>query len=185
MRGGAPMIVALLSGAVFGEVLTPLGWLGIALISGGIFSMAALGRGQRAGLWLALANTCVIATYTINDGLGARASGAPIGYTLWVCLLTAPPVMLVALWLRGRAILPSLVANWPLWLLGGAGTLGSYGVALWAMTLAPVALVAALRETSILFAVAISGLFLGEVVTVRRLLAVLVIGLGAAVLRLS
>lgn len=185
MRGGAPMIVALLSGLFFAEILPPLGWIGVLLISGGILSMAAVGRGHGAGIGLALLNTCIIATYTINDGIGARASGAPVGYTLWVCLLTAPPVIIVALWLRGRSIVPALVASWRDGLIGGAGTLTSYGVALWAMTLAPVAMVAALRETSILFATAISALFLGERITARRLFAVLLIGLGAAVLRLS
>lgn len=185
MRGGAPLIVALLSGLLFGETLSGAGWLGIALISGGILSMAAVGRGHRAGLGLALLNTLVIATYTLNDGAGARASGAPVGYTLWVCLLTAPPVALWALWLRGPAILSRLARAWREGLIGGAGTLTSYGVALWAMTLAPVAMVAALRETSILFATAISALILAEPVGRRRLIAVASIAAGAAALRLA
>lgn len=185
MRGGAPMIVAIASGLAFGEVLPPLGWLGILLISAGILSMAVVRSGQRAGLGLAMLNMLVIATYTINDGIGARASGAPAGYTLWLCLLTAPPVMAVAFALRGPAVLGQLRRVWRDGLLGGAGTLTSYGVALWAMTLAPVALVAALRETSILFATAISFLVLGEHIGPRRVLAVLLIAAGAAALRLS
>jgi drug/metabolite transporter (DMT)-like permease len=185
MRGGAPLIVALLAGLLFGEALGGAGWLGIALISGGILSMAAAGRSHRAGLGLALLNTLVIATYTLNDGAGARASGAPVGYTLWVCLLTAPPVMLWAFWLRGPAILSRLARTWREGLIGGAGTLTSYGVALWAMTLAPVAMVAALRETSILFATAISALILAEPVGRRRILAVASIAAGAAALRLA
>ncbi len=186
MRGTAPMIVALASGLAFAELLPQAGWIGVALISGGILSMAFLGRhGSRAGLGLALLNACVIATYTLNDGMGARASGAPIGYSLWVSLLTAPPVLVWAVWRRGPGILGLALRGWRDGLIGGLGTMTSYGVALWAMTLAPVAMVAALRETSILFATAISALVLGEAVGWRRVAAVGVIACGAAVLRLA
>lgn len=186
MRGTAPLIVALVSARAFGEVLPGPGWIGVALISGGILSMAVLGRhGSRAGLGLALLNACVIAAYTLNDGWGARASGAPVGYTLWLSLLTAPPVLVVALRLRGPAVLRQVAARWRDGLIGGAGTMTAYGVALWAMTLAPVAVVAALRETSILFATAISALVLGERVGPSRIAAAGIIAAGAAVLRLT
>ncbi|MBS0563664.1 MAG: EamA family transporter [Proteobacteria bacterium] len=185
MRGGAPMIVALASGVLFGERLPAAGWLGVALISGGILSLALVGRhGSRTGLGLALLNTCVIATYTLTDAAGVRLSGAPIGYTLWVCIVTAPPVMALALWRRGPALIGQLARNWRDGLIGGFGTMTSYGVALWAMTLAPVAMVAALRETSILFATGISALVLGEKVGLPRVGAVLLIAAGAATLRL-
>lgn len=186
MRGTAPMIVALVSGFAFREHLPQAGWVGIALVSGGILSMAVLGRhGSGAGLGLALLNALVIATYTLNDGWGARASGAPIGYSLWVSLLTAPPVLIWAIWQRGPGILRQAAAGWRDGLIGGIGTMTSYGVALWAMTLAPVAIVAALRETSILFATGISALILGERVGVPRIIAVLIIASGVAVLRLA
>ncbi len=184
MRGGAPLIVAALSALVFDEGLGPHGWLGVGLISGGILSMALTAH-SRAGLGLALLNTCVIATYTLNDGAGVRLSGAPVGYTLWVCALTAPPVLALALWRRGPTLWAQLRGLALPGLIGGAGTLTSYGVALWAMVLAPVAMVAALRETSILFATAISALLLSERVGRGRLIAVLLIALGAAALRLA
>lgn len=186
MRGGAPMIVALASGVLFAEVLPLTGWLGISLISGGILSLAVFARkGSRAGLGLALLNTCVIASYTLADAAGVRLSGAPIGYTLWVCIVTAPPVLALALWRRGPALIGQLAGSWRDGLIGGLGTMSSYGVALWAMTLAPVAMVAALRETSILFATGISALYLGERVGLARVAAVLVIAAGAAALRLA
>lgn len=186
MRGTAPMIVALVSGLAFREHLPQAGWIGIALISGGILSMAFIGRhGSGAGLGLALLNALVIATYTLNDGWGARASGAPIGYSLWVSVLTAPPVLIWALWQRGPGILRQAAQGWRDGLIGGIGTMTSYGVALWAMTLAPVAIVAALRETSILFATGISALILGERVGVPRIVAVAIIASGVAVLRLA
>lgn len=186
MRGGAPMIVALVSGLMFAEVLPLTGWLGISLISGGILSLAFFGRhGSRSGLGMALLNTCVIASYTLTDAAGVRLSGAPIGYTLWVCIVTAPPVLALALWRRGPALLGQLARSWRDGLIGGLGTMSSYGIALWAMTLAPVAMVAALRETSILFATGISALVLGENVGLPRVASVLFIAAGAAALRLA
>jgi len=186
MRGGAPMIVALASGLLFAEALTLTGWLGISLISGGILSLAVFARkASRAGLGLALLNTCVIASYTLTDAAGVRLSGAPIGYTLWVCIVTAPPVLALALWRRGPALIGQLARSWRDGLIGGAGTMTSYGVALWAMTLAPVAMVAALRETSIIFATALSALVLGEKVSAGRVAAVAIIAAGAATLRLA
>ena len=186
MRGGAPMIVALVAGTIFGEVMPLAGWAGVALISAGILSLAALGRGgSRAGLIFAVMNACVIAAYTLSDGLGVRRSDSAVGYTLWIFLLTAPPVVGWAVWRRGPRLIGLTLQRWRDGVVGGLGTMISYGVALWAMTLAPVAMVAALRETSILFATIISALVLKESVGWRRVAAVLVIACGAAVLRLA
>jgi drug/metabolite transporter (DMT)-like permease len=186
MRGGAPMIVALAAGAIFAETMSLAGWAGVGLISAGILSMAALGGGSsRAGLGFAVMNACVIAAYTLTDGLGVRRSGAAVGYTLWIFLLTAPPIVGIAVWRRGAGLLARTAVRWREGVIGGLGTIIAYGVALWAMTLAPVAMVAALRETSILFATAISALVLGEAVGWRRVVAVLIIASGAAVLRLA
>lgn len=187
MRGGAPMIVAALAGLFFGEHLLPVAWAGVVLISAGILSLAALaqGGGNRSGLWLAVANAGVIASYTLSDGMGARLSGAPVGYTLWIFALTAPPVVGLTLALRGRAAMMQAMSQWRPSLMGAVGTMLSYGIALWAMTKAPVAMVAALRETSILFGAVIAILFLGEKASLPRLASVLLIGAGAAALRLA
>ena len=186
MRGTAPMMVAVISALALGEVLPLAGWVGVGLISGGILSMALFGHGgRRDGMGLALLNAVVIATYTLNDGWGARASGAPVSYSLWVSLLTAPPVLIWALVQRGPAIMPAVASRWRTGLIGAVGSMTSYAVALWAMTRAPVALVAALRETSILFATIISVLVLGEKVGKGRILAVAIIVAGAAALRLA
>ena len=184
MRGTAPMIVALVAGVVLGERLTAPGWAGVALISGGILSLAALAR-SRAGLGFAALNAGVIAAYTLSDGWGVRQSGAAVGYTLWIFLLTAPPVVIVSLVRRGPGLLAACVTEWRRAALGGIGTMLSYGVALWAMTQAPVAMVAALRETSILFATMISAFLLDEEIGPRHWAAVAVIALGAAALRLG
>ena len=187
MRGAAPLVVAILGATVFGESLTPLAWLGVAIICTGILAMAAAGRPgeSRSGLALALINAGVIAGYTLIDGAGVRRSGAPAAYTLWIFLLTGAPLGAWAMIRRRRMLQRHIVGNWGLGLLGGAGAVGSYGLALWAMTLAPIATVAALRETSILFAVGISGLVLNERVGTARIAAACVIAAGAIVLRLT
>jgi len=186
MRGTAPFLVSLVDRTAIGERLSPAAWAGIGAISLGILLMVVNGGSRhRRGLALALLNALVIAAYTLVDGLGARRSGAPAAYTLWIFLLTGVPLALWA-WARRRAALVRCAAGaWPYGLLGGIGSVASYGLALWAMTRAPVAVVAALRETSILFGIAISALWLGERPGTARLTAAGMIALGAAALRLA
>ena len=188
MRGAAPALVAVAGALLLGEHLSPLGWAGIALVSGGVLAMAGAGRGARAsrlGIGIALTNACVIATYTLIDGLGARASGAPVSYAMWLFLANALPLLAWALATRAGALRAYARAHAGLGLVGGFGNLGSYGLALWAMTRAPVAMVAALRETSILFGLAIAGLLLGERIGRARVAAAGLILAGAAALRLG
>jgi drug/metabolite transporter (DMT)-like permease len=188
MRGCAPVLVALAGAALLGERLTPAGWAGVSLVSAGVLGMALAGRRARAsrrGVGLALANAAVIAAYTLIDGVGVRRSGAPVAYAMWLFLLNAVPLVAWALVAR-RAQLAACARRYATaGLVGGLGNLGSYGLALWAMTGAPVAAVAALRETSILFAMAIAALFLGETITRGRLAAAALIALGALTLRLA
>jgi len=185
MRGVAPMLAALAAWGLIGEALPLAGWIGIATICVGV---AALGRprgapGERAVVRLALANAVVIAAYTLNDAMGARLSGAPLTYTLWLFPLTAVPTLL---WLHRHA-----APRWPtrpetLRGLGGACCMiGSYALALWAMTRAPVAPVAALRETAILFGVVLARLLLGERPGRWGWGGALAIAAGAAILRLA
>ncbi|MBU4611010.1 EamA family transporter [Achromobacter sp. GG226] len=186
MRGTAPLVVALVSLAWIGEPMPAMAWVGIAVICLGIFGMAAdARRANRRGLVYALSAAAVIASFTIIDGLGVRRSGAPLSYTLWIFVLTGPPFLVWALLARRRDFGSYLAAHWRLGLVGGIATIISYALTLWAMTQAPVAMVAALRETAILFGVAISALVLSEHVTRARLMAVAIIAAGAALLRLA
>jgi drug/metabolite transporter (DMT)-like permease len=187
MRGTPPLAVALLAALLLGEHLSPLAWFGIAVICAGILAMA-IRRGARAHgrtIGLALCNAAVIATYTLVDGLGARASGAPVAYTLWAFLLTALLFLPYAAWRRPGMLARHLRTRWRIGLGAGACTLGSYALALWAMTQAPIAAVAALRETSILFGVALAALLLRERPTPPRLAGAALIAAGAAALRLA
>jgi drug/metabolite transporter (DMT)-like permease len=133
----------------------------------------------------ALLTACVIASYTMIDGAGVRRSGAPAAYTIWIFVISGIGVLGWAMARRDGKFLAFARGHVPLLLFGGVGTLGSYGIALWAMTLAPVAAVAALRETSILFATAIAGLVLGERVNMARLSAAALVACGAVAMRLA
>jgi drug/metabolite transporter (DMT)-like permease len=190
MRGTAPVIVALGSAAVFGERLGPLAWAGVLLISGGVLGLALAGRDptRRRGAppGFALANAVVIAAYTCVDGLGVRLSGNAPAYTASVFLLDVPPLVAIAVWRRSRArVFAHVAARWRWGLGGGLATAASYGLSLWAMTRAPVAAVAALRETSILFGVALAALVLGERFGPARCAAAASVVAGAIALRLA
>ncbi|UNM20790.1 DMT family transporter [Pseudomonas sp. ArH3a] len=186
MRGTAPLVVATVSVFVLAEPLSAFAWLGIAVISLGILSMAVAPlSGQRKGLILALINAGVIASYTLIDGLGVRKSGTPVAYTLWIFLLTGIPLAAWALAARRGVFRDYVSRNWRLGIVGGVGTIASYGLALWAMTAAPIATVSALRETSILFGVGISAWVLKEHLTRARIVAACVIAAGAMLLRLG
>lgn len=186
MRGTAPLLVATASAFLLSEPLSAFAWVGIGVISMGILSMAAApSMGPRKGLILALLNAAVIAAYTLVDGLGVRKSGAPAAYTLWIFLLTGIPMAAWALAFRRRAFCGYVARHWRMGFIAGVGTLASYGLALWAMTAAPIATVSALRETSILFAILISALVLKEQLTRTRIMAASIIAVGAMVLRLG
>lgn len=187
MRGVAPLLVALTSSLVIGEHLSGGATLGVATISAGILTMALEARkGSGKAIVLALMNAAVIATYTFVDGVGARKAGNAISYTLWMALL--PPVLLFAWAIYNRGVAPvvSYVRRewWRGW-FGGAGSIASYGLALWAMTKAPVASVAALRETAILFALVISVVILKEKASPWRYLAGAIIAIGGLILKMG
>jgi len=185
MRGTAPLLVALVSAGT-GEPLSIMGWLGVSAISIGILGIAASPRGlviERKGLYLALGNAVLIASCTLVDGNGVRRAGGPLGYLLWIFLLSGLPLGAWAAVTRGAEFAHHLRRFWHFGLMGGVGSLGSYGVALWAMTLMSIPLVAALRETAIVFGTVIAWLWLRERVGLRRLLAACIITAGAAALR--
>lgn len=186
MRGTAPLLVAVGSFALVGERLSALGWTGVSLISGGILVLIfdAHFRGlSAAATRLALLTAGVIATYTTVDGAGVRVSGHAVAYAFWNFFLTGVPWLIWSV-ARGRVYRRAQLRDqWPGGILGGACSLGSYAIALWAMTRAPVAAVAAVRETSIVFGMILGALVLREQVTWIRALAALAVTLGVWVMR--
>lgn len=186
MRGTAPLLVAL-SAAVVGETLNPLAWAGLLGISAGVL---ALGLGKNAlssrkAISFALVNAVFIAMYTVVDALGVRASQNPLQYIVALVALDGWPFALLVFARRGGGVWKYSMKRWPLGLMGALASMLSYGIALWAMTKAPVATIAALRETSVLFAALIGTWFLKEAFTMRRAAGTLAIVMGAILLRLS
>ena len=186
MRGVAPLLVALFGVALLDEHPSAAMWLGIVLISAGILSLGLLqqGRVQRnATLW-ALMNAAIIASYTLVDGAGARLSGTPVGYGAWLFWLLCLPFCALVVTLRGRPALDYARRNWLRGAGGGLCVVGSYGIVLWAMTQAPVAAVAALRETSVIFAALLGTIFLKERFGRQRLIGACAVVLGVIALKL-
>lgn len=191
MRGTPPLLVAMAAGPLIGEVLGVGQWLAIGFISCGVLTMAlgsrrktAAGQNTSRTVIIALVNALFIAGYTLVDGIGVRVSGNAISYTLWAFLFNAIPVVSWGIWKYRGELVGHIRQRGHLAMIGGAGTLGSYGLALWAMTMAPVAMVAALRETSILFGMILSLFLLREHISLKRLAGALLIVCGTVLMRL-
>lgn len=185
MRGTAPLLTALTSLALLGESLGAAAWAALLLISAGVLLLASE-RSGRGGVLFALANAGVIALYTLVDGVGGRLAGGAWSYTLWMFLFNALPfIAWVVLSRSRRRVLPTVVGVAGRGLLGGALAVGSYGLAIWAMTQAPIPLVAALRETAVIFGLIIGTVVLKERFGALRWLATGAVVLGVVVLRLA
>jgi drug/metabolite transporter (DMT)-like permease len=188
-RGTAPPLTALFAFLLVGETLGLNQWLSIAAIAAGIVALSAdaLLRGglTRNTAIAAFANAGVIVVYTLVDGLGARAAGSGPVFVAWMLAGTALLLLVWMLAARGAIFIRALRKEW-LFALGAGGlSLASYALALWAMTLAPIGLVAALRETSVLFGALMGTIFFGESFGPKRWLALGLIVAGIIVLRLS
>ncbi len=182
LRGVAPVLAGLGAVALFHE---PMSWpvgVGVVLVSAGVLT-TALGRHMdRRTLAWALLTGATIAAYTVLDAQGVRAAPTAPSYIVWSFLIDGAIVGgAFAIW-RGPVFLTTARAQWRVGLLAGAGSIVSYGLALWALRLGATPRLAALRETSILFAVVIAIVFLKERASVARLAGVAVIALGAGVL---
>ncbi len=186
-RGAAPMIVALVGGFFLADAISARQYLAIAVLGGGILMMArgVLDHGEdRRLLPFALGSACATATYTMIDGIGGRVSGAPGAYVAWVFVADGLIFSLGMLALRGVSVLPRDGRAWAQGSLASLASYGAYAVSIWAMTLAPIAVVAALRETSILFAVLIGWLIFGERMDRGKAMAAAVIVAGVLLTRL-
>lgn len=180
VRGSVPLLVTL-GGLLFaGEHLGVLQTLGVALVAAGIISLSfGKGRAGISSIVLALATGAIIASYATVDAIGVRLAGHAGAYTAWVLLLFGVLLPLAFILMRGRFVVdPRSPETWKA-LAGGVAALIAYAVVVAAFALGPAGPITALRETSVVFAVLIGWLFLGETLTVRRIIACAVVAAGA------
>jgi drug/metabolite transporter (DMT)-like permease len=188
-RGTAPLLTALVATATLGQMLGLFGWAGVIALAVGILLLAV--RGGRAdrrfdgrSVRFALLTSLTITAYTLSDGIGARVAGSAAAYTAWLFLLSGAAMSGYGLIRIGpRRLAGYSKANWAIALGGAALSTAAYAIAIWAMTIAPIALVAALRETSVLFATLISTLLLREPWLAARIAATVMVLAGALLLR--
>ena len=188
-RGTAPLITLLATWLVASEQIDAVTAIAIGVLVTGIWLMAA-GKSKalkldKTSLFFALGTSCFIAAYTVVDGLGGRLSGAASGYTAVVFILDAIFLFAAGLYMRGPGILRSVAPYWKSGIVGSTLSAGAYWIVIWAMTQAPIAAVAALRETSILFVILMSAKFLKEHISWSRVAGGVLVVIGAIALRLS
>jgi drug/metabolite transporter (DMT)-like permease len=188
-RGSAPLMTATVTTLFIGERLGLVGWLGIALLAAGVLLLSLRGGRDLAKLnsravGFALSTAVTICAYSVVDGIGARLAGSANAYSAALFVGIGPVMGLYALARGGISALGDTTRLWLTGLAGGALQLGSYGIAIWAMTLAPIAIVAALRETSVLFGALIAVIVLKEPLRAGRMAAAFFIVCGLVLVRL-
>jgi len=188
-RGAAPLIVTVVSVLVLGVELSGLQLAGILMIAIGIMSLVVVrrhdGSVNHKAAFMALATGCFIALYSLNDGLGARLAETAFGFFGWQVMVT--DVLFVGLMMRLKPGTISKLAGsgLKLFVIGGTGSFIAYALVIWAFTQAPIALVTALRETSIVFALIIGVVFLKERLDLVKLASVALSLSGAILLRVA
>jgi len=189
-RGSAPLMTAAATTVIVGERLSLVGWTGILALVAGVLLLSARGGRDlavvdRRAIGFALFTAITVCGYSVVDGIGARASANPNAYS--VCLFIGIALVMVpyALYRDGRDVMPAMHLYWRRGLAGGALQFLSYGIAIWAMTIVPIAVVAALRETSVLFGAAIAVVLLKEPLRAVRIVAALMIVCGLILIRVQ
>lgn len=187
-RGLAVLLVAIVAVTFLAEQLSTVQLLGVGVVGGSLLALALIGKnGSRLGGMFAVLTGACIASYSIVDGIGVRLSGNPFGYISWLFLLQGFMIPIVC-WKMApsrSAHVKAIRKSWKLGSLGGLLSMAAYGIVVWAQSLAPLALVAALRESSVLLAGIIGAVFFSEKFSKARMaLTVTAVG-GIAALQLG
>ncbi|MGB8757697.1 MAG: EamA family transporter [Pseudolabrys sp.] len=189
-RGSAPLMTAAATTVFIGEKLSLVGWTGIFSLVAGVLLLSARGGRElaevdRRAIGFALFTALTICAYSVVDGIGARLSANPNAYSVWLFIGIAVVMLPYAIYRDGPDVIPAMRRFWRRGLAGGALQLLSYGIAIWAMTAAPIAVVATLRETSVLFGAVIAVVVLKEPVRAARIVAACLIVCGLILIRLQ
>jgi uncharacterized membrane protein len=180
-RGLAPALVAIGALVAVREAPSAAGSTGIALVCTGIAAIGVSARAPKIATAWASATAVTIAAYSILDGLGARASGDAFAYVGASAFGTYLPIIAYSSVRRGIApVLTILSGRERRFVVAGIVCEVGFGLALWAQTIAPIAYVTALRETSVVFGAIIASWLLRESVSRRRWLGAVAVALGAA-----
>lgn len=187
-RGTAPLLTAALASLWLNEALGSNGWAGVIVLAAGILLLTVKGARKLApfdhrAVAFALATSLTITAYTLVDGIGARLAGSALAYTVWLFIGDGITMAIYGALRVGPSLLKDFRAHWRIATAGAALSTAAYAIAIWAMTVAPIALVAALRETSVLFAALFGTVLLREPVLPVRLVAALLVMAGALLLR--
>jgi drug/metabolite transporter (DMT)-like permease len=182
VRGTVPLLVTLGAFIITGDQLNPYQIAGVVLVAAGIMSLA-LGKGRAStSILYALATGAIIAAYATVDSIGVRQTGQSGAYTAWVLVLYGAFLPAAFLALRRRLVVDFRAPDTWKALGGGLVAMIAYGVVVAAFALGPAGPITALRETSVVFAVLIGWMFLGETLTAWRILACLIVAAGAILL---
>jgi drug/metabolite transporter (DMT)-like permease len=189
VRGSAPVVTLAISLLFLNEAVDTSEAVGVAIVGFGIMVLAFDGGWRKliasphVLIYTAATSLCITA-YTLSDGLGARQADNAHQYVVWLFFLDMLPTVAMILVIRRRAFFAAVEENWRAGILGGVLSLVAYWIVIWAFTVAPIPIVAALRETSILFALLIGMLWLGEKVTRVRAASIVLVLCGLALMRL-
>ena len=188
-RGSAPLLVAGVSVVFLGVHLEPMELLAVFIIAGGIISLSLVrqqdgGRNMKAA-GLAFTTGCFIASYSLVDGTGARLAGTALGFYGWLTIGNAFIFAAFMMWMKPGTIGNVLPRATRVFFIGGGASFAAYALVTWAFTQAPITLVTALRETSIVFALLIGVFFLGEKLNLVKVASTMITLVGAALMRLS
>jgi len=188
-RGTAPLLVALFTVLVLKVNLSSMEVLAVVIIGVGILSLTLVrrGDGQRnmQAAFFALITSCFIASYSIVDGLGARLAGTSVGFYAWLSIANGIIITIYVLAVQPRILKQLATSHLKIFLIGGGASFVAYAIVTWAFTQAPIALVTALRETSIVFALLIGVFFLKERVNLIKVFSTMTTLLGAILLRVA
>jgi len=188
-RGSAPLLVALVSVGFLGVSLSGMETLAVITIAAGVISIALVrgadGLRNRNAAVLALVTGCFIASYSLIDGTGARLAGTALGFYAWLGIANSVVFAIYMAATTPQVLRDLFGKGLMVFLVGGSASFVAYSLVVWSFTQAPIALVTALRETSIIFALFFGVGFMGERLSLGKVLSTMITLLGVILLRFS
>lgn len=191
MRGVAPLMLVVLTSCTSMDNLPLVATYGVACIGIGVIFLGVTPKHQDnllKAIAFSILNAVVIASYTIVDGFAVRAVIEPFSYIATFMFIDGFIYSGLVIYRRSWPLIKYkkyIQDRWQYFSVGAMATILSYGIALWAMTRAPISMVSALREVAVLFGLVIAHLFLKEKINLYRLLGISLIFFGATLIKVN